>query len=97
MKIIDFRTRKRYCARRSSVLSDQIQKVTDNMANNNISNSLHGSTGSNENRHQSKIDSLSHHTIVDDETTTDWIPEIPFWNVRSKQIIIYSKLEESSI
>lgn len=23
----------------------------------------------------------SRHTINDDDTATDWIPEIPFWNV----------------
>lgn len=32
-------------------------------------------------RRQLKRD--SRHTIPDDETATDWIPEIPFWNVSS--------------
>lgn len=38
-----------------------------------------------ENRRQTKRD--SRHTIADDETATDWIPEIPFWNVRSQSIV----------
>lgn len=34
---------------------------------------------SNESKRQQKRD--SRHTINDEEPVTDWIPEIPFWNV----------------
>lgn len=72
--------RKRYCLRRPSVMSDQISKFGENMANNNLSsNSLHSNVESN--KRQLKRD--SRHTISDDEPTTDWTPEIPFWNVSS--------------
>lgn len=37
-----------------------------------------------ENKRQIKRD--SRHTIPDDEGATDWIPEIPFWNVREIDI-----------
>lgn len=48
------------------------------MANNNLSsNSLHSNVESN--KRQSKRDSRP--IISDDEPTTDWTPEIPFWNV----------------
>lgn len=72
-----FRTRKRYCLRRQSVISDQMHKANDNAANNNLSmNSLQSGDGA---KRQPKRD--SRHTISDDEPTTDWTPEIPFWNV----------------
>lgn len=72
-----YRTRKRYCLRRQSVISDQIHKSTDTTANNNLSmNSLQSGDGG---KRQPKRD--SRHTISDDEPTTDWTPEIPFWNV----------------
>lgn len=82
------RTRKRYCVRRMSVLSNQTQKLTDiSMTNNNLSsNSLHGSAsgdGKQSQPQQPKRD--SRHTITDDDPTTDWIPEIPFWNVGENQ------------
>lgn len=53
-----------------SVISDQIQKFSENVANNNsLQNEMR----------QPKRD--SRHTISDEEQTTEWIPEIPFWNV----------------
>lgn len=59
-------------------MSDQIQKFGENMANNNLSsNSLQSNMESA--KRQPKRD--SRHTISDDEPTTDWTPEIPFWNV----------------
>lgn len=73
--------RKRY-VHRPSVVSDQIQKFSESLTNNNLSsNSLHGSAYSAESRKQPKRDSK--HTISDDEQTTEWTPEIPFWNVSS--------------
>lgn len=39
-----------------------------------------------ENKRQLKRD--SRYTIPDDEVATDWIPEIPFWNVSSDILFI---------
>lgn len=72
--------RKRYGVRRSSAMSDQLPKFDEGMSNNNLSsNSLQSNTESNSNKRQPKRD--SRHTLSDDEPTTDWTPEIPFWNV----------------
>lgn len=68
-----------------SVLSNQTQKLTESMTNNNLSsNSLHGSSsgdGKQQQPQQQQPKRDSRHTISDDDPTTDWIPEIPFWNV----------------
>lgn len=81
------RPRRRYC-QRPSIMSDTIQKFSENMNNNQSSNSLHGSTYSGEGKRPPKRD--SRHTISDDEPTTDWTPEIPFWNVISLILFTYS-------
>lgn len=72
-----FRSRKRYSARRMSAISDKAMKTEH--GKNKI---LHkGKFQDNEERRSCKRD--SRHTIADDETISDWIPEIPFfWNVR---------------
>lgn len=72
-----FRPRKRFC-NRPSLNPEQSQKSCDTPAQNNASEPANSATrrGS---RLQLKRDSKS--IINDDETTTDWTPEIPFRNV----------------
>lgn len=65
------RTRKRY-ARRISVMSNQTHTLADGTANINFSTSV-------KNQQQPKRDSRP--TIAEEDQTTDWVPEIPFWNV----------------
>lgn len=71
-------------------MSDTIQKFSENMNNNMSSNSLHDSTHSVECKRQPKRDSRN--TITDDEPTTDWTPEIPFWNVNSIQMTAFNSI-----
>lgn len=72
------RVRKRYSARRMSVISDQTTKSEGVKRKVSINLNVQECD---ENRRPMKRD--SRHTIPDDETATDWIPEIPFWNVSS--------------
>lgn len=63
-----------------------MHKANDNAANNNLSmNSLQSGDGG---KRQPKRD--SRHTISDDEPTTDWTPEIPFWNVSDFRFLCQS-------
>lgn len=83
------RLRKRY-QQRLSLLPDQQQthKFCDPSVNNNISNS-NADTESvryQANKRESKG------IIHDDETTTDWTPEIPFRNVRKRIIISFNNI-----
>lgn len=73
---LTFRVRKRYNARRMSVISDQTIKSETVKRRVSINTTVQEYD---EYRRQLKRD--SRHTIPDDETATDWIPEIPFWNV----------------
>lgn len=80
-----FRTRKRYSARRMSVISDQTSASKTEAIKHRMSLTTNPceNFGRDESRHQLKRDSRP--TMSDDEPVTDWIPEIPFWNV-SEQI-----------
>lgn len=70
-----------------SVLSDQTTK-SEVVRNNMIGNTFENTNSDECDRRHLKRD--SRHTIPDE--TTDWIPEIPFWNVGPHPIynIIYS-------
>lgn len=62
-------------------MSNQTQKLADGSTNNNFSmNKMYRSpSGDLKNLEQPKRD--SRHTIAEEDQTTDWVPEIPFWNV----------------
>lgn len=73
-----FRPRKRFC-HRPSLNPEQSQKSCDTPANNAPESA--NSAARRASRLQLKRDSKS--IINDDETTTDWTPEIPFRNVKN--------------
>lgn len=67
-----------------SVISDQpssASKVEANKHTMSLTTNPCENFDRDESRHQLKRD--SRHTMSDDEPITDWIPEIPFWNVSS--------------
>lgn len=74
-----FRIRKRYSAHRTSVVSDQITKEDSTKCSMLVTMNPHDVITNDESKRHLKRD--SRHTIPDEEPITDWIPEIPFWNV----------------
>lgn len=72
-----FRNRKRYSARRMSAISDKSSKSEVGK------NKPHYKTKFQEGEERKSLKRDSRHTLSDDDTVTEWIPEIPFWNVRS--------------
>lgn len=45
-------------------------------------NKAHQNVKLQENMERKSLKRDSRHTLADDETVSEWIPEIPFWNVR---------------
>lgn len=66
-------------------MSNQTQKLADGASNNNFStNNMYRSPSGdvkNQQQQQQQPKRDSRHTIAEEDQTTDWVPEIPFWNV----------------
>lgn len=62
-------------------MSNQTQKLADGATNNNFSSNNMCRSPSGDVKNQQPLKRDSRHTIAEEDQTTDWVPEIPFWNV----------------
>lgn len=75
-----FRVRKGYNALRNSTISDHTSTKSEfKKINTSVITNPYDDITIDENKMHLKRD--SRHTVADEELITDWIPEIPFWNV----------------